>query len=210
MSDTKTKIDVYFDYTCPFAWASQRWLDEVNAKTGDSLEINWKFFPLEQNNAVEKGLGEDYKVWETPNDGKNATMRSFQASHAAFKQGPEKFKAFHAGLFERRHVDGRMLGGMSVLDQTAKEAGLDMDQFHKDLESDEVFAIVRDDYTHGKQDLGVFGTPTIVFDNDEGAYLKLNYKDMITDPVEFWNDFEATVRNRPRVIEIKRPNKPRS
>ncbi len=65
--------------------------------------------------------------------------------------------------------------------------------------------MVRDDYTHGKNDLGVFGTPTIVFENDMGAYLKVNFRDLPKDPVKFWDEFVAVVRDRPEAIEIKRP-----
>lgn len=204
MTDERWKIDVYFDYTCPYAWASQRWLDAVQDEVGDRLQITWRYFPLEQVNAKDPG----FELWELPNDGTNASLRSYQAANAALNQGPDKFRAFHAGLFNRRHADGRMLGGQAVLDRTAQEAGLDMDQFHRDLESDEVFAKVREDYIYGRQELGVFGTPTIVFENNEGAYLKLNYRELPEDPVPFWHDFVATVRDRPRVIEIKRPDGP--
>ena len=50
------KIDVYFDYACPFAWAGQVWLDDVNEKTGGKLDITWKIFPLEQVNAKDPVL----------------------------------------------------------------------------------------------------------------------------------------------------------
>jgi hypothetical protein len=70
-----------------------------------------------------------------------------------------------------------------------------------------VFAIVKDDFTTGKGDLGVFGTPTIVFENSQGAYLKVNYRNLPQDPVKFWEEFVAIVRDRPEAIEIKRPQK---
>jgi hypothetical protein len=51
----------------------------------------------------------------------------------------------------------------------------------------------------------VFGTPTIVFENGQGAYLKVNFRGLPKDPVAFWNEFVAIVRDRPEAIEIKRP-----
>jgi predicted DsbA family dithiol-disulfide isomerase len=200
------EIDVYADYACPFAWASQVWLYKVKEELGDRLQINWKYFPLEQVNAKDP----EYKVWEQPNDGKSSTLRSFQASHAAHKQGEEAFERFHAAMFVKRHVDGRNLAGQTVLEAAAEEAGLDLEQFRKDLESDEVFDIIRQDYENGKRKLGVFGTPTIVFDNDLGAYLKLNFRSLPEDPVRFWHDFVDTVRDRPSVLEIKRPSRPKN
>lgn len=195
------KVDVYFDYACPFAWAAQLWLDEVKDALGDRIDVNWRFFPLEQTNSPDP----DFKLWEQPNDGKSSTLRSFQAFHAAKKQGDEAFRGFHAALFRKRHEDGRNLSRQQVLESAAEDAGLDLEQFKSDLESDEVLTQIEKDYTYGRDALGVFGTPTIVFDNDEGAYLKLNYMDMPEDPVEFFHEFAAIVRDRPNVIEIKRP-----
>jgi predicted DsbA family dithiol-disulfide isomerase len=204
VKNDKYNVDVYFDYQCPYAWASQVWLYKVGEELGDRLQVNWKYFPLEQVNAKDP----EYKVWEQPNDGKSSTLRSFQASHAARKQGEDAFMRFHEALFVKRHVDGRNLAGQRVLEAAAEEAGLDLERFRSDLESDEVFDIIREDYEHGKNELGVFGTPTVVFDNEQGAYVVLNFRDLPEDPIQFWHDFVDTVRDRPSVLEIKRPRRP--
>ncbi len=201
MADETNTIDVYFDYTCPWAWGGQVWLYQVQDELGDKLRVNWRFFPLEQVNAKDA----DFKLWELPNDGSNASLRSYQAVHAAKKQGDDAFRRMHAALFLKRHEGGRNLGQKQVLEAAATEAGLDLDTFRKDLESDEVFSVVKDDFTHGKKELGVFGTPTIVFENGQGAYLKVNFRDLPKDPVKFWNEFVPVVRDRPEAIEIKRP-----
>ena len=199
------KIDVYFDYACPWAWGSQVWLDQVRDELGEDLEITWKYFPLEQVNAVDP----TFKLWEQPNDGSSSSLRSFQAVHAAARQGKEAFERMHAALYLKRHQDGRNLGKQDVLEAAAVDAGLDIEQFRNDLESDEVFAHVEDHFTSGKE-LGVFGTPTIMFENGEGAYLQVNFRELPKDPVVFWEEFVTTVRDRPEVREIKRPRKPRS
>ena len=197
-------IDVYFDYACPYAWASQVWLDRVGEELGDRLRVNWRFFPLEQVNATDPS----FKLWEHPAPEQNASIRAFQAAHAARKQGDEAFRRFHAALFRKRHVEGRNLGRQQVLEAAAEEAGLDLERFRADLASNEVLEVIREDYERGRNDLGVFGTPTIVFDNDQGAYLVLNYRNLPDDPIQFWHDFVETVRNRPSVLEIKRPRRP--
>lgn len=198
------KIDVYFDFTCPWAWGSQVWLDQVKDELGDELEISWKYFPLEQVNAKDP----EFKVWDYANDGSSSTMRAFQGQHAADKQGPAAGRAFLAALYRKRHVDGRNLSKQDVLESAAEEAGLDLEQFRADLTSVDVFAIVEQDYTKGRE-LGVFGTPTIMFENGEGAYLQVNFRSLPSDPVDFWNEFVKTVRDRPEVREIKRPQPPR-
>lgn len=197
------EIDVYFDYACPYAWGTQRWLYQVKERLGDDLKINWRIFPLEQVNAPDA----DFKVWERPNDGTSSTLRSFQAFAAAKKQGHEAFRTFHAALFRKRHVEGRNLAGQSVLEAAATEAGLDLAQFRRDLESDEVFGQIERDFTEGQKEHGVFGTPTIIFENGLGAYLQMNYTDLPDDPVAVWNQFVAITADTPEVIEIKRPSK---
>jgi len=199
------KIDVYFDYACPWAWGSQVWLDQVKDELGDDLEINWRYFPLEQVNAKDP----EFRLWEQPNDGASSSLRSFQGAHAASKQGKEAFERFHAELYKQRHAVGRNLSKQDVLEAAASAAGLDLDQFREDLKSDEVFDIIAEDYTTGRK-LGVFGTPTIMFDNGEGAYLQVNFRNLPEDPVTFWQEFVRTVRDRPEVREIKRPQPPRN
>lgn len=199
------KIDVYFDYACPWAWGSQVWLDQVRDELGDDLEITWKYFPLEQVNAVDP----TFKLWEQPNDGSSSSLRSFQAVHAALKQGEDAFRRMHAALYLKRHEDGRTLGKQEVLEAAASDAGLDVERFRKDLQSDEVFADIERHYTEARE-LGVFGTPTIMFENCEGAYLQVNFRNLPKDPVTFWEEFVTTVRDRPEVREIKRPQKPRA
>lgn len=202
-NDTYT-IDVYSDYTCPTSWAAVRWLDQVQEVLGDRLQVTYRAFPLEQVNAKDP----DFKVWEHANDGKSSTMRAFQAAHAASKQGEEAFRKMNDGLYARRHVDGRNLAGQRVLEKTAEEAGLDMDRFREDLKSDEVFAIVRDDYLKGRDEIGVFGTPTLVFDNGNAAYLKFTWHDTPEEAVNFFYEFVDIVQDRPKVLEIKRPTPP--
>lgn len=197
------KVDVYFDYACPFAWAAQLWLDDVQEELGEKLDVNWRIFPLEQVNS----RNPDFKVWDQPNDGTSSTLRSFQGYHAAKQQGDEAFRKFHAALFRKRHVDGRNLAGQNVLESAAEDAGLDMERFRRDLKSDDVFQQIENDFTYSTKELSIFGTPTIVFENNEGAYVKLNFADMPKDPVEFFYDFVGTVRDRPSVIEIKRPSR---
>ncbi|WP_068280629.1 hypothetical protein [Aldersonia kunmingensis] len=44
-------VDFHFDPMCPFAFHASVWIREVRARTG--LEINWRFFSLEEINRVD-------------------------------------------------------------------------------------------------------------------------------------------------------------
>ena len=48
---TVTSVDFHFDVMCPYAYQTSRWIREVRARTG--LEINWRFFSLEEVNRQE-------------------------------------------------------------------------------------------------------------------------------------------------------------
>lgn len=202
---TPVKVDVYFDYACPWSWGGSAWIEQVRAELGDGLEVTYRIFPLEQVNAKVEG----YKVWEQPNDGTSSTLRSFQGFWAAQQQGVELATKFNLALYEKRHVDGRNLSKQEVLEDAATSAGLDLEKFREDLKSDAVLGQIEKDFTYGNETLGVFGTPTFVFENDLGAYLKVNFRELPKDPVKFFEEFTAIVRDRPEAIEIKRPDTPR-
>jgi predicted DsbA family dithiol-disulfide isomerase len=179
------------------------WLTDVKQELGDRLQINWRFFPLEQVNAPD----ETFKLWEKPADYKSRGRPAFQAASAARQQGPEAFERFHLALLKQRHEAGNDIRKPATLEAAATEAELDLDQFRQDASNTAAWDQMRVDFEHGKNEYGVFGTPTIMFENGQGAYLKLNPKRLPNDPIEFFNDFVDTVRDRPSVIEIKRPSK---
>lgn len=180
------------------------WLDQVKQELGDSLDIDWRYFPLEQVNAPD----ESFKLWEKPPAYKSRGRVSFQAASAARAQGTEAFERFHLALLKLKHEQGKDQGKTSTLEEAATEAGLDLERFRREAADTSAWEQIRTDYEHGKNELGVFGTPTIIFENGQGAYLKLNPKQLPEDPAAFFRDFVATVRDRPSVMEIKRPSKP--
>lgn len=200
------KITVWYDFVCPYAWTAQRWLFDLQGQLGDELEIDWRYFSIEQVNKA----ADAPNVWENPNDGSSSTLRAFQGVHAAGKQGADKYKAYQAALYNQRHVNKRNLGTQSILEETATQVGLDLEKFREDLKSDEVFGIFANDHSEAVEKYGIFGVPTILFENGESAYLRIKIGEPPVDPVAFWNEFVGIVRDRPTILEIKRPNKPQS
>lgn len=131
------RITVWYDFVCPYAWTAQRWLFDLQRELGDDLQIEWRYFSIEQVNKAADAAN----VWEHANDGSSSTMRAFQGLHAAGKQGRDKYLAYMAALYNQRHVNKRNLGTQSILEETATQVGLDLEQFRTDLQSDEVFGI---------------------------------------------------------------------
>ena len=48
MSSNPTEVDFHFDVMCPWAYQTSKWIRNVRAQNG--LTINWKFFSLEEVN----------------------------------------------------------------------------------------------------------------------------------------------------------------
>lgn len=55
-----TSVDFHFDVLCPYAYQTSKWIRSVRDETG--LEINWRFFSLEEVNRQE---GKKHP-WERP------------------------------------------------------------------------------------------------------------------------------------------------
>jgi 2-hydroxychromene-2-carboxylate isomerase len=46
-----TSVDFHFDVMCPYAYQTSKWIRDVRSQLG--IEINWRFFSLEEVNRVE-------------------------------------------------------------------------------------------------------------------------------------------------------------
>jgi len=198
-------IDVYYDYGCPYVYAAAIWLRDLQCKLGDGLEINWKYFPLEQ---VNSGEDEDWKLWEQPLSFTSRGRTAFHGAIAARRQGEEAFEKFHFALLDAKHVDGQNLGRRQVVVEVAKSAGLDIEAFERDLDDVSLLADLGEDYEEGRSEYGVFGTPTLVFANGEAAYLKMRPAPEKERTLEVWAKVRALIEDEPDIAEIKRPIKP--
>jgi protein-disulfide isomerase len=197
---------VYFDFACPYVHSAAAWLREVNHQFGDNpIEVTWKFFPLEEVNAPPDA---DFPIWDLPSDRRSRGRDSFHAAAAARRQGEEAFERFHAALLTLKHEEGQDHGKRSTLDEAASRARLDLARFAADLGDRGLLAQIKSDYVAGKEELGVFGTPTFVFANGQSAYLRILPPPPTDEAVAFWLDFVRDVRDRPYLQEIKRPRRP--
>lgn len=203
-SNETWNIEVYGDYGCPFVHAAALWLRDLKAELGDRLNVTWRFFPLEQINSTN---GPDWKVWEQPLDEKNRVQLGFRGALAARKQSQEAFEKFHVAWLESRHA---MKAGERppTVEDVAKASGLDLERFMRDLNDPAIWAEMAADYEKGLTEVGVFGTPTFVFDDGSSAYLKQRPAPPADRAVAVWDEFVDIVRNHPNITEIKRPRKP--
>lgn len=200
------KVDVYFDYVCPYVHAAANWLKDVNDQLGDDrVEFRWRFFPLEQVNAP---AGIEETVWDLPPENRSQARNSMHAGAAAKRQGQEAFERFNLALLGLKHEQGKDHGKNATIREAAEIAGLDIAQFQQDLEDRTLLLQIRDDFLAGRDEHGVFGTPTFVFPQGEAAYLQVRPAPPTDEALAVWQDFVRDVCDRPYLREIKRPRKP--
>ena len=183
------------------------WLDRVKQEYGDNLQINWRHFSLEQINSRN---GEDWKVWEQMDVREARALLASVAGEAAKRQDdPEAFDRFHLALLTARHAGDRTpLNEDEPLVAIAEQAGLDVEQFKKDLDDPDVLAaVVADHEAATTQENGIFGTPTFLFENGHTAYMK-TFIPPQEEAVEVFDSFVSLFGGRTYIGEIKSPQPP--
>ena len=183
------------------------WLDQVKQEYGDNLQINWRHFSLEQINSRN---GPDWKVWEQMDVREARALLSSVAGEAAKRQDdPEAFDRFHLALLTARHAGDRVpLNEDEPLIAIAEQAGLDVEQFRKDLNDPNVLAAVAADHEAATtQENGIFGTPTFLFENGHTAYMK-TFIPPQEEAVEVFDNFVSLFGGRTYIGEIKSPQPP--
>ena len=71
-----TSVDFHFDVMCPYAYQTSKWIRHVRSQNG--IEINWRFFSLEEVNrrGQEASVGTRMELWLV-----DASDRCVTASH---------------------------------------------------------------------------------------------------------------------------------
>ncbi len=180
------------------------WLRSVKQELGAALDIEWQWFALEQVNSVE---GPEWKVWERPAGHRSRSLLAFSAGEAARRQGSDAFERFHIGLLQARHVDGLALQELETVTGVAEQSGLDMARFERDLADPTILASLEREHQEGAQ-LGVFGTPTLVFEYGRSAFLKMRPAPPEDEALDVFNALRTLVTERTYIAEIKRPTPP--
>lgn len=197
-----TKFELFYDYRCPFVYRASLLLQNVQDSGERTLDIRWRYFSLAQVNSKDDG----WTVWDAPESEHAKGRLAFSAAEAARRQ--DRFEDFHLPLLQARHRDGLDIDDIAVVERVAVEAGLDLDRFRKDVADPEsVYAIARDHQPAVKEH-GIFGTPTFLFPSGAAAYVRLSEAPEGADAVRIFDKIVSVAGDEPRILEIKRPNKP--
>jgi len=171
---------------------------------GPKLTINWRYLSLEQVNSQQ---GPEWKIWEQPEDYPSRGLRAFRAAEAARRQGEAAFAAFHTALLKTRHEQKQDIADVSILTQVAESANLDMAKFQKDFSDPKLLTKLAKDHTFAVETLGVFGTPTLVFPENQAVFVKMS-PPAPEESLSAFAEVRSIAEKRRHIQEIKRPQLP--
>lgn len=188
------ELECYFDFTCGYSYRAWLWFERLRAG-GLDLEIRWRGFVLKEVNRAE---GEPSLLSAPP-------IESVAVLALAVAQAlPDEASAagFRAAVFHAMHAREERATRDDVV-RLATAAGLGGDSFWRN----EALWLgkVRDEHTTAVQRWGVFGTPTLVFDDHASIYLRLTELPAKND-VALWDSITTIARSFPEVTELKRPS----
>jgi predicted DsbA family dithiol-disulfide isomerase len=169
---------------------------------GDTLQITWKAFLLEQVNS-RRELG--WKAWEDPrfisrDIPPHEATKSILAEH-----GPAAFERFHMALFRAYHVHKRDIANLLEILAVAREVEIDTTVLAEDLRTRKYKKEVGTDHTEASEPHNIFGVPTILFNGQEPTFVKLAAGAWEgSDDLELFHDLYK-LATRPAVMEIKKP-----
>lgn len=185
------EFDVFFDYTCGYAHRAHRWLDTLG------LEGRWRPFSLLEANRDDDGP----PVWEQDRHRDNISLLLL-AGHTVVRDADGDLPTYRAAAFHAWHETDRRLDAGDVV-EFAAEAGVatTADDLH------DAFEQIAEEHrlATGR---GVFGSPTMVFDDDESVFVRLAE----VPSADAAGGVLETVRDVSRashLLELKRPVAPR-
>lgn len=152
MSSHSDSVDFWFDPSCPWAWMTSRWLDEVVAHR--TLDVTWHVMSLAVLNE-DKDVSDDYRAFFP-----RALRYTRLVTAASELHGPGLVKPLYDALGTRIHPGGST-DADAVIAGALDEVGLPAD-FARYSESDEFDAQMRASHFAGIERVGQdVGTPII-------------------------------------------------
>jgi len=192
------RFTITYDYLCPFARIANEAIAEA-LDAGADYEVLFAPFSLHQN-SLDSG---DAAVWDHPQGADGPGVRALLWSLAVRDTQPERFLAFHVGLFSARHDAGDDVADPAVLARVGTEAGIDVAAVEAVVASGTPMDNLRTEHSWLVEDFDVFGVPTFI-SGDEAVFVRMMERHR-TDDLER----VLGLVDQPNINEFKRTRVPR-
>jgi len=176
------KLTIYSDYVCPWCYVGQGAVQKLSQNY--PVEVNWMPYYLRPDTPPEgmelpahvkahmKGM-QTHLVQMANAAGLRMIfpdrIPNTRLAHEATEYARQKGKAneFHQAVFDCYYGRGEDISRWEVLQQAAKEAGLDADEMREQVEQGKFTALVSEQVRQAAE-LGIDGVPTYIL-NDRYA-----------------------------------------
>lgn len=191
-------VDFHFDVMCPYAYQTSRWIRAVADATG--LQVNWRFFSLEEVNRQD---GKKHP-WEREWSYGWSMMR---IGALLRRRSMADLQAWYARAGRALHVEGRKPHEKAVAKHLFGELGFDPNLVDQAIADQTTHAEVKADHQR-VIDAGGYGVPTLFF--PDGQCL---FGPVLIDPptgdaaVRLWDAVIAWTEF-PHLYELQRPKTP--
>jgi len=202
MKNNFEKINVYFDYTCLCKRQAGYWL--IGIEKESIVEINWKPYLLEQQNSE---FEEGWKAWDQDLEkyvsrGIWPHLGGIAARNLSIEAGYKYMEA----IFEEKHVKRNDVRSRDFIIDLAKSLNIFSKDFENDMHSSESLKYIAQSHEEASSK-GIFGTPTIEFDDDNSVFLK-TFTPPKEDYLKFYESLRNLTFNNTYFGELKKPQPP--
>jgi 2-hydroxychromene-2-carboxylate isomerase len=197
------RISFYFDPMCPYAYATSRWIRTVRAQR--DLEIDWRFFSLEEVNRVD---GKKHP-WDRPWSFGFGQMRV--GALIRRELGNDAVDRWYAAVGNAFFFDGVKTHTPEHHASVIAAAGFDPAFVERAIDDPSTLTEVRDEHLDAVARFGAHGVPTIVFDPDEEHTVEYALYGPVVVPAPEGEDAVALwelvrgMRRFPHLYELRHP-----
>jgi 2-hydroxychromene-2-carboxylate isomerase len=187
----------YFDPMCPYAYQSSLWIRNVRAQT--RLDVEWRFFSLEEVN-LEPGKRHP---WERPWSYGFGQMRV--GALVRRELGNDALDRWYAAIGHAFFYDGVKTHVPDEHARVIADAGFDPALVERAVADDSTLAEVRDEHVDAVERYGAHGVPTIVLDDGYAVYGPVVVPAPDGDDARALWDLVRAMRRFPNLYELRHP-----
>ncbi|HXW39283.1 MAG TPA: DsbA family protein [Acidimicrobiales bacterium] len=193
-----TAVDFHFDVMCPYAYQTSIWMRDVRDQLG--VQVNWRFFSLEEINRVE---GKKHP-WEREWSYGWSMMR---VGARLRRIDPELLDRWYWLAGTALHVEGLKPHRREVAEELVASMGLDPALVAEAIDDPTTSEEVKAEHDRVVE-LGGWGVPTLVFEGDHALF-----GPVLIDPpkgdeaLALWRLVTAWIEF-PHLFELQRPKRP--